>query len=178
MIPKPQNMALCLLTVKQSIIVFMVTMMAACQTPSEELRSMPEEVQRHALAELGRDILVDALREVEVKSPISYISVTNARVSPIRETVQRATLFSSAVTRVVGHSLSGVIESSALVASFKDVEIVVTYKASNGSEIARQSFVIYKTCHPGGSQNFEIELERPDQTTDYSYVVLNATRAD
>ena len=119
--------------------------------------------------------MIDALRDVEGKSPISYISVTNARVSPIRETVQRATLFSSAVTRVVGHSLSGVIESSALVASFKDVEIEVIYKASNGSEIARQSFVIYKTCHPGESQRFDIELERPDQATDYSYVVLNAS---
>ena len=160
------------------ITVISFCLFASCQTPSEKLKSLPEQDRRHALTELDRDVLIDALRDVEGKSPISYISVTNARVSPIRETVQRATLFSSAVTRVVGHSLFGVIESSALVASFKDVEIEVIYKASNGSEIARQSFVIYKTCHPGESQRFDIELERPDQATDYSYVVLNASRAD
>ena len=162
----------------QVILGIAVVVIAGCQSPSEELKAMPKEVQKSALAELGRDILVDALREVEVQSPISYISISNARVTPIRETVQRATLFSSAVTRVVGHSLSGVIESSALVASFKDVEIEVIYKASNGSEISRQSFIIYKTCLAGNNQSFEIELERPDQTTDYGYIVVNASRAD
>ena len=150
----------------------------SCQSPMEEIKSMPPAIQKSALAELGREVLVDALREVEGKTPVSFVEIEYPSVKPIRETVQRATLFSSAVTRVVGHTFEGKIVSSAMAADFKDFEVEIAYIASNGSEISRETFTIYKTCRAGEFESFEVELDQPDQTDTYKYLILGAEKAN
>ena len=117
---------------------------------------------------------MSALREVEGKTPVSYVGIENGTVSPIRKTVQRSTLFANAITEVVGHKFSGTIRSTAIAANFKDFQIKLTYLASNGSEISSQNFTIYKTCRAGRSENFELKIERPDQTSRYTYLILGA----
>ena len=91
-----------------------------------------------------------------------------------RETVQRATLFSSAITRIVGHKFKGRVENSALVTSFKDFKVYLIYMARNGSEISREEFTIYKTAAAGQSVNFNVEIDRPDQTDSYKYFIFEA----
>ena len=150
----------------------------SCQSPTEEIKSMPPAIQKSALAELGREVLVDALREVEGKTPVNFVEIEYPSVKPIRETVQRATLFSSAVTRVVGHTFEGKIVSSAMAADFKDFEVEIAYIASNGSEISRETFIIYKTCRAGEFEGFEVELDQPDQTDTYRYLILGAEKAN
>lgn len=153
-------------------------LVASCQTPTEEIKSMPPAIQKSALAELGREVLVNALREVEGKTPVSFVEIESPSVKPIRETVQRSTLFSSAVTRVVGHTFEGKIMSSAMAADFKDFEVEIAYIASNGSEISRETFTIYKTCRAGEFERFEVELNQPDQTDTYKYLILGAEKAN
>jgi hypothetical protein len=155
-----------------------ISILGSCQSPTEEINKMPKEIQRSVLAEFGREALVDALREVEGKTPVSYVEIEDSAVNSIRETVQRATLFSSAITRVVGHKFTGTIQSTALAADFKDFQIEVTYVASNGSDISSQDFTIYRTCRAGDSEPFEFLLDRPDQTSRYRYVILGAERAN
>ncbi len=160
------------------LIVLVVFALAGCSNPIDDLKEMPPKIQRSALAELGRDALVDALREVESRTPVSFLKVDEGRVSPIQEVIQRETLFRSAVKRTVGHSFEGTIYNNALVANFKDFKIILYYDAANGSNISSEEFVIYRTVSAGSFDTFSVEIDRPDQTSSYRYVVTEAQRAN
>ena len=159
-------------------IIMAVFALAGCSRPIEDLKEMPPKIQRSALAELGRDALVDALREVESKTPISFLKVDEGRVSPVQEVVQRATLFRSAVKKTIGHRFEGTIYNNALVANFKDFKVILYYDAANGSNISSEEFVIYRTVPAGSFDVFSVDVNRPDQTSSYRYAVTEAQRAN
>ena len=147
-----------------------------CATPAEKLKEMPAMGQRNVLAELGRDALVEALREVESRTPVSFLRVENGKVKPIQEIVQRETLFRSAVKRTVGHKFEGVIFNDALVADFKDPKVVIYYVAENGSTISSEELILYRTIPAGKSEAFSAEIKRPDQTHSYRFQVIQGAR--
>lgn len=139
---------------------------------------MSPDEQRFELAQLSTEVLIDALREREEQSPTNWVEIKNPNVTAIRETVQRETLFRSAITRVTGHKLNGRLQSESLVAEFKDFEIQIVYFASNGSEISREDFTVYKTCRAGKTQAFSVEIQQPDQTSSYKVLLLGAQPAN
>lgn len=155
---------------------FTCAVLFACATPSEKLKEMPASGQRNVLAELGRDVLVDALREVESRTPVSFLRVENGKVKPIQEIVQRETLFRSAVKRTIGHKFEGIIFNDALVADFKDPKVVIEYVAENGSKISSEELVLYRTIAAGESEVFSAEIKKPDQTHSYRFQVIQGTR--
>ena len=152
--------------------------LVACSNPTEKLKEMPPKVQRSALAELGREALINGLREVESKTPVSFLSVDEGRITPIQEIIQRETLFRNAVKRTVGHKFEGTIYNNALVANFKDPKVIIYYDAANGSNISSEEFVIYHTVPAGSFDTFSVEINRPDQTSAYRYAITEAKRAN
>ena len=158
--------------------VLVVSALVGCSNPIEDLKDMPPKIQRSALAELGRDVLIDGLREVESKTPVSFLKIDEGRVSPIEEVIQRETLFRSAVKRTVGHRFEGTIYNNALVANFKDFKVILYYDATNGSNISSEEFVIYRTVAAGSFDTFSVEINRPDQTSSYRYTITEAQRAN
>jgi hypothetical protein len=163
---------------KNAIPLILCSALLACTSPSEKIKEMPPKQQRSALAEVGRAALVEALREIEGRTPISFLSIKQANVRPIEETIQRETLFRSAVKRTVGFTFEGAIENSALVASFKDFKIIIYYDAENGSNISSEELTVFKTIRAGGSETFRAEINQPDQTRSYRYVITRAVQAN
>ena len=149
-----------------------------CSDPTEKLKEMPPKIQRSVLAELGREALINGLREVESKTPVSFLRVDEGRVTPIQEIIQRETLFRSAVKRTVGHKFEGTIYNNALVANFKDPKVIIYYDAANGSNISSEEIVLYRTIHAGNYESFSVEINKPDQTESYRYAVIEAVRVD
>ena len=149
-----------------------------CSDPTEKLKEMPPKIQRSALAELGREALINGLREVESKTPVSFLRVDEGRVTPIQEIIQRETLFRSAVKRTVGHKFEGTIYNNALVANFKDPKVIIYYDAANGSNISSEEIVLYRTIRAGNYESFSAEINKPDQTESFRYVVTEANGVD
>lgn len=175
---RPFFFNICGMTIRCLFAILCVLLLTSCQSPAAKIDSMSPKEQRIELAQLKREVLIDALREMEEQSPTKWVEIKNPNVSAIRETVQRETLFRNAITRVTGHKFTGRIQSESLVAQFKDFEIQILYLASNGSEISRENFTIYKTCGAGKAKSFSVEIQQPNQTSNYKYLLLGALPAN
>ena len=165
-------------TVKNTILFVLASIFISCSTPLEKLKELPPKQQRSALAEIGREALVNALREVEGQTPISFLKINQASVRPIEQVVQRATLFRSAIKKTVGHTFEGSIQNNALVANFKNLKVIIYYDAANGSKISQEELTVFQTIRAGKSVNFSAEINEPDQTSSYRYIITEAARAN
>lgn len=162
---------------KNALSALVVLSFISCSSPAEKLKGLPAAEQQTAIVQCDREVILAALRQQESDAALSYLKVDQGRIRPIQEVAQRATLFQDAVMRNIGYKLDGIIENSALIADFKDIELEITYIAGNGSTINNESFKIYETVGAGQTEQFSIEINRPDQTESFRYSIKSATGA-
>lgn len=101
----------------------------------------------------SRQKSADDLREElyikEKKNPKDYLSVTfdlNYRVLSGKDEIR------------------GTIYNYATMATFKDVELTVTYSTNTNTELSRETFIVYDYVYPGSSTSFNIKTYSPEGT--------------
>jgi hypothetical protein len=71
--------------------------------------------------------------------------------------------------------ITGTIYNYASIATFKDIELRVTYFSGTETEIKSETYVIYDYVHPGGSTPFIIKTYYPEGTKTIGVKVKTAT---
>ncbi len=77
---------------------------------------------------------------------------------------------------LIGQSvIRGHVTNSATAATFKDIELTITYISKTGTPISNEIFTVYETLSPGQSTSFKFKTRSPKGTSNCKMVVSGAT---
>ncbi len=100
----------------------------------------------------------ETLEEMEKKDPVRFLSVSSHdRKNLIRQTVVKGTL-----------------KNNATVASYKDVEIEISFFSKTGTLLEKDNETIYETIAPGKDADFKTKYYAPKGTDSVVIKVVNA----
>lgn len=76
---------------------------------------------------------------------------------------------------LIGQSvIRGHVTNSATAATFKDIELTITYISKTGAPISNEIFTVYEVLKPGQSTSFKFKTRSPKGTKDAEMVVSGA----
>jgi hypothetical protein len=76
---------------------------------------------------------------------------------------------------LIGQSvIRGHVTNSATAATFKDIELTITYLSKTGAIISNEIFTVYEVVRPGQSASFKFKTRSPKGTKDAEMVVSGA----
>ena len=76
---------------------------------------------------------------------------------------------------LIGQSvIRGHVGNSATAATFKDIELTITYLSKTGAPISNEIFTVYEVIRPGQSASFKFKTRSPKGTKDAEMVVSGA----
>ena len=100
----------------------------------------------------------ETLAQTEKKNPTRFLSVKGQdRKNLLRQTV-----------------IKGVISSKATVASYKDIDVELSFYSETGALLLRDHEVVYKVVGPGSSQDFKYKTYAPKGTDSVAMKISNA----
>jgi hypothetical protein len=77
---------------------------------------------------------------------------------------------------LIGQSvIRGHVTNSATAATFKDIELTITYISKTGTPISNEIFTVYETLSPGQSTSFKFKTRSPKGTNNCKMAVSGAT---
>jgi hypothetical protein len=77
---------------------------------------------------------------------------------------------------LIGQSvIRGHVTNSATAATFKDIELTITYISKTGAPISNEVFTVYETVPPGQSASFKFKTRSPKGTSTSKMTVSGAT---
>ncbi len=100
----------------------------------------------------------ESLEETEKKNPKRFLSVEGS---------DKKNLLGQRV-------IKGTVSNKATVASFKDVDIELTFYSKTGALLERDHEVVYETIAPGSSENFKTKYFAPKGTDSVAMKVVGA----
>ena len=71
--------------------------------------------------------------------------------------------------------VEGEITNKATLASFKDVEVRITFKSSSGSTIEKAIKTVNDVVRPGKTVSFKFKMKKPKGTTSVAVDITGAT---
>lgn len=71
--------------------------------------------------------------------------------------------------------VEGEITNKATLASFKDVEVRITFKSSSGSSIEKAIKTVNDVVKPGESVSFKFKMKKPKRTASVAVDIIGAT---
>ena len=100
----------------------------------------------------------ETLGETEKKNPKRFLSVDGyKRRNLIRETV-----------------VKGTITNKATVASFKDIDVEISFYSETGALLLKDHEVVYKVVAPNSSEDFKYKTFAPKGTDSVSMIIAGA----
>lgn len=100
----------------------------------------------------------ETLEETEKKSPVRFLAVEgNDRRNILGQTVIKGTLINKAT-----------------IASYKDVDVELSFYSKTGALLEKDHEVIYETIAPGDSKNFKTKYFAPKGTDSVAMKILGA----
>lgn len=100
----------------------------------------------------------ETLEETEKKNPKRFLSVEgHDRKNLLRQTV-----------------IKGTVSNSAKVASYKDVDIELSFYSKTGALLEKDHEVVYETIAPGGKADFKTKFYTPKGTDSVALKVIGA----
>ncbi len=117
----------------------------------------PQPPREKTPEELRQELL-----EKETSSPLDYVTVSyklDINVHLLRESED---------------IINGTISNSATMATFKDVELQVTFSTKTDAELAKKIYTVYEFIGPNGSKGFQIKVVSPTGTKKIGVKILSA----
>ena len=100
----------------------------------------------------------ETLEEMEKKDPVRFLSVSSHdRKNLVRQTV-----------------IMGTIKNSATVASYKDVEVELSFFSKTGTLLEKDIETIYETIAPGKEVDFKTKYSAPTGTNNVVTKIIGA----
>lgn len=100
----------------------------------------------------------ETLEETEKKNPKRFLSVEgHDRKNLLRQTV-----------------IKGTISNNAKVASYKDVDVELSFYSKTGALLEKDHEVVYETIAPGGTADFKTKFYTPKGTDSVALKVVGA----
>ena len=134
----------------------------ASQTTYNSKKSIQENLQRTSFKPKTEEELREELYNKESANPKNYLSVDYDLTYKVLTGEDK---------------ISGRIYNYATLASFKDVELKVTYSSATDTELDTETYVIYEYVSAGSSIPFTIKTYSPDGTKKIG-VKIKTAKAD
>jgi len=100
----------------------------------------------------------ETLEETEKKNPKRFLSVDGyKRRNLIRETV-----------------VKGIITNNATVASYKDIDVEISFYSETGALLLKDHEVVYKVIAPNSNEDFKYKTYAPKGSDSVSMKIVNA----
>jgi len=130
-------------------LVFLSIVLPACNNKDEKTADKPKDKYEQTK---------ETLEETEKKNPKRFLSVDgHDRKNLLRQTV-----------------IKGTISNSAKVASYKDVDVELSFYSKTGALLEKDHEVVYETIAPGSKADFKTKFYAPRGTDSVALKILGA----
>ena len=100
----------------------------------------------------------ESLEQTEKKNPLRFLTLEgHDRKNLVRKTV-----------------ITGVITNKAKVASYKDIDVEISFYSKTGTLLMRDHEMIYETIDPGSSQDFKTKIRAPKDSDSVGIKIVRA----
>lgn len=125
---------------------FIAVAFAACDSANSQRPSDKHEAIKKSLEETERE---NPLQFLRIKGD-NHVNLLNQEV------------------------VEGEITNKATLASYKDVEVKITFKSSTGSTIEKAIKTVNEVVGPGGTVSFKFKMKKPKGTSSVSIDIVSA----
>lgn len=116
------------------------------------------------------------LKFQELNSPLKYINGGELNMEYHQRKVRNGGIFREAQYERDGATVTGNLENTATLATYKDVNITLSFYSATNTKIGEQSYTIYEYLKPGETVPIRIRLQSiPEATAEFSYQINNAS---
>jgi hypothetical protein len=130
-------------------LIFLSTALPACNSKDEKAADKPKDKYEQTK---------ETLEETEKKNPKRFLSVDgHDRKNLLRQTV-----------------IKGTVSNSAKVASYKDVDVELSFYSKTGALLEKDHEVVYETIAPGSKADFKTKFYAPKGTDSVALKILGA----
>ncbi len=153
------------MTLKATLFTFLITLLiSSCQGDSKAV------VKKMTAQELR-----DQLSKLESLDSIQYVSVRLINFEENLVMVRARGLFRAPQYKVDGWNVIGEITNTALLATYKDVVLTISYFSKTKSLIDKKEIVVYEYLKPNSSISFNSKVNPPDGTYKIDLTVKSMT---
>lgn len=115
------------------------------------------------------------LEEREQNSPLKYLSGGELSMQQHQKKVRNGGLFRQAEYESDGATISGKIKNNATLASYKDLNITISFMSGTNTLLDEQSYVIYEYFRPGQETYISFNIPSvPSAMRNWSYSINGA----
>lgn len=143
-----------------SFLILAVIFISSNYSCGERTKS-PEELKRE-------------LKNMELKSPVMYLSIENTTMTPQKKLIREGGLFRSAEYAPDGYIVTGQIKNTATLAKYKDAQIRFSYVSATNTEMASEMATIYEFFEPNSTKSFSVHVYPPAGIKTYNVNVTDA----
>ncbi len=149
---------------KTNFILFIIACIicVSCNQSSNQPENSASNETKNVTPKKTHEEIMEDARILEVSKPTEYLSVTyklDYKVFSGKDVVR------------------GTISSSAASASYKDINLKITFYSKTDTELGSEEYVVYDFVNPGTSIKFEIKLKSPKGTQKIGVQVVGAKDA-
>ena len=141
-------------------LLFFLHLFIGCKQHQEQKKT-PEQLRSELLAQ-------------ESRSPLDYLELEEAVLSPQTKEVRKASLFKKAKYEPDGVLIEGFLNNKATLATFKDITLKVSYYSKTKSILRQKNFVLYEYFGPGSTNRLSIKDYPPEDWNSFNVEVVKA----
>jgi hypothetical protein len=131
---------------KLTIVLLLAMFAAACQSANNERPSAQYEEKKKTLEEIERE------------SPLKFLKITGDHHGNV-------------LNQVV---IDAEIHNSATLATFKDIEVKMSFKDKSGSVIEKDTKTLNELVGPGATKSVKIKVKKPKGTSSVTFDIVSA----